>query len=31
MADVDWFNELFERTDPVRKKRKAGAQVHLPR
>jgi len=28
---VEWFNELFERADPGRKKRRIDAQVHAPR
>ncbi len=31
MGDVQWFNELFEVVDPVKKRRRPGAQVHLPR
>ncbi|WP_163749558.1 hypothetical protein [Mycolicibacterium helvum] len=27
----EWFNNLFELTDPLNKKRRAGAQVHKPR
>jgi hypothetical protein len=28
LVDVDWFNELFERVDPAKKKRRTDAQVH---
>lgn len=31
LADVPWFNELFEIVDPKRRKRKLGAQKHLQR
>ena len=31
LEHVEWFNELFERVDPVRKKRLCGAQIHEPR
>ncbi|CAM5681083.1 hypothetical protein MAUB1S_01461 [Mycolicibacterium aubagnense] len=31
LPTVGWFNELFERVDPARKKRRFDAQVHLPR
>ncbi|MEU6189651.1 hypothetical protein [Nocardia sp. NPDC047038] len=31
MTALPWSNELFEIVDPKRKKRRVGAQVHLPR
>ncbi|WP_280433449.1 hypothetical protein [Nocardia brasiliensis] len=31
MAELPWFNDLFEIVDPKRKKRKLGAQHHSPR
>jgi hypothetical protein len=31
VASLEWRNSLFEIVDPVGKKRKAGAQIHLPR
>lgn len=30
-SDVEWFNDLFERVDPLTMKRMRNAQVHFPR
>jgi hypothetical protein len=29
LVGVDWFNELFERVDPARKKRRVDAQTNV--